>query len=98
MPVLVVLDRDGIGVAEHEALRARVGWEEGVPPGALFHVVAQTDDGMRAADLWESAEAFQCFVADRLVPAAAELGIPGGPRVDLRPTVDVFTPGYQPHG
>ena len=98
MPVLMVLDWDGIGVAEYEALRARVGWKEEVPPGALFHAAAKTDDGMRAVDLWESAEAFQRFVDERLVPAAAELGIPGAPRVDLRPTVDVFTPGYQPRG
>lgn len=96
MPVLMVMDWDGIGIPEYEALRQKVGWERDVPPGASFHVAVKTATGMRAVDLWDSADQLQAFETDRLIPAAVELGIPGQPRVELQPVHNLFTPGYRP--
>jgi hypothetical protein len=45
-------------------------------PGVLFHWAAQTDDGMRAVDVYESAEAADTLVAESIGPIAGEMGLP----------------------
>jgi hypothetical protein len=60
----------------------------------MFHVVAMTDNGVRVTDVWESAEAFDTFVRDRLMPGVKELGIPGEPQVEILPAHAVFAPAY----
>jgi hypothetical protein len=34
------------------------------PSGAISHWVAQTDDGMRVVDVWETREAYDQFAAE----------------------------------
>jgi hypothetical protein len=84
----------GIGAAEYEAARKHVDWEGDVPSGALFHVMAVTDKGVRVTDVWESAEAFDAFTRDRLMPGVKALGIPGEPRVEILPAHAIFAPGF----
>ena len=93
MAVMMQMTWDGIGLEEYEAARKHVNWEGDVPPGAMFHVVAATDSGVRVTDVWESAEAFDAFVRDRLMPGIQELGIPGEPQVEILPAHAVFNPG-----
>jgi hypothetical protein len=94
MAVMMQMIWNGIGAEEYEAVRKHVNWEGDVPPGGMFHVVAVTGDGVRVTDVWESAEAFDAFVQDRLMPGVKELGIPGEPQVEILPTHAVFAPGY----
>jgi hypothetical protein len=42
----------------------------------LFHWAAQTDDGMRAVDVYESREGADQLVQDHIGPVAARLGLP----------------------
>ena len=93
MAVMMQMTWDGIGLEEYEAARKHVNWEGDVPPGAMFHVVAATDSGVRVTDVWESAEAFDAFVRDRLMPGIQELGIPREPQVEILPAHAVFNPG-----
>jgi hypothetical protein len=93
MAVMMQMEWDGIGAEEYDAARQRVNWEGDVPPGALFHVVAVTDGGVRVTDVWESADQFNAFVRDRLMPGIKELGISGEPRIELIPTHAIFAPG-----
>jgi len=95
MAVMMVMEWPGIGTEEYEAARNEVNWEGDVPPGAMFHVVAVTDNGVRVTDVWESAEAFDAFVRDRLMPGMQKLGIPGEPRVEILPAHAVFAPAYE---
>ena len=95
MPVMMVMEWPGIGAEEYEAARKHVNWEGDVPPGAMFHAVAVTDSGVRVTDIWESAEAFDAFTRDRLMPGIKELGIPGEPNVELLPTHTIFAPAYE---
>jgi hypothetical protein len=44
-------------------------------PGCLFHCVTPTRDGFRGLDVWESSEAFDHFVRERLAPVLEHLGI-----------------------
>jgi hypothetical protein len=70
-----------------------------VPPPAAprYEVVAYlgaaTDTGVRVTDVWESAEQFDAFVRDRLMPGIKELGIPGEPRVEIHPLRELLAPG-----
>ena len=94
MAVMMQMEWPGIGAAEYEAARKAVNWEGDVPPGAMFHVVAVTDSGVRVTDVWESAEAFEAFVRDRLMPGVKELGIPGEPNVEILSAHRIFAPAY----
>ncbi len=62
MSVMMQMTWSGIGAEEFEAARKHVNWEGDVPPGAMFHVMAVTEGGVRVTDIWESAEAFNAFV------------------------------------
>jgi hypothetical protein len=54
------------------------------PAGLILHVAGPTDEGFRTIELWESAQAWQGFQAERLAPAIAALGGPTRPEPTLR--------------
>ena len=51
--------------------------------GGLFHWVAQTEDGIRVTDVWESREEFERFAAETIGPITQEVGVPGPPRMTI---------------
>ena len=51
MAVVMQMTWDGVGAEEYEAARKHVNWEGDVPDGAMFHVVAVTDSGVRVTDV-----------------------------------------------
>jgi hypothetical protein len=44
-------------------------------PGVLFHWVAETDDGMRAVDVYEDQAAADTLAQESIGPIAGELGL-----------------------
>src|SRR5581483_6540392 len=64
---------------QYEAARKLVNWEGQVPAGAIFHVAAFNQRGLRVTDLWESEEDMQAFVNTRLMPGVRQLGIQSNP-------------------
>jgi hypothetical protein len=94
MAVMMHMQWDGIGATEYDAVRKLVDWEGNPAPGGLFHIMAVNDDGISITDVWESAEEFEAFVHDRLMPGVKQLGISGEPRVEVQPAHAVFTPGF----
>ena len=61
------------------------------PPGALFHWVAATDDGIRVVDVWESREVFDTFAQEQIGPYTAQVGIPDPPEMtyyDVHNTIE----------
>ena len=85
MPVVMYMEWDAVAPEQYDAAREKVSWEVDVPQGAILHVPWFAHGGMRVLDLWESAEDFQRFVDDRLMPAVQEIGIQGEPRVEINP-------------
>lgn len=79
-----------VTVEQYEAVRARVGWEVNHPPGGVVHTCWFEGSDMRVMDVWDSAEAFNAFVQERLMPAVAELGLPGEPHVVIHPAHALF--------
>jgi hypothetical protein len=96
MPVVMIMEWEGVTPEQYDQARALVNWEGEPPAGGLYHVAAFDDQGLRVTDVWESAEHFQQFVAQRLMPGVKQLGIAGEPQVEIYPTHRVFTPGYTP--
>ena len=95
MAVAMFMEWDGVTREQYDAVRAIVNWEGDAPAGAMFHVAAITDQGLRVTDLWRSPEEFQTFVATRLMPGVKQVGIKGEPRVKVHPVHRLFTPGFR---
>ena len=57
---------------EYDQVDAKLGDE--TPEGAILHAAVDLGGGrMKSIDVWESAEHFQSFVQDRLIPAIADV-------------------------
>lgn len=65
---------------------------EGPPPsGLILHAAGPTDEGFRIISLWESEEAWQHFVADRL-------GGDAEPEAETPPVVRALRPAHIVYG
>jgi hypothetical protein len=75
---------------EYDQVNAKLG--DATPDGAILHAACDLGGGrMRAVDVWESAEAYQSFVQDKLIPAIAEVN-PDAPQAgepEIRETYDL---------
>jgi hypothetical protein len=94
--VVMIMEWDGVTRDQYEAARKLVNWEGNVPPGGNFHVAAFSDKGLRVTDVWDSAEQFNAFVNDRLMPGVKQIGIQGEPKVEIYPVHAIFAPAYRP--
>lgn len=74
---------------QYEALRREVQWEKDLPVGAVIHAAGFDDaGGIHVADVWESPEALNAFVEQRLQPAFQKLGLEP-PHVEVYPANNV---------
>ena len=87
MAVAVILENQGTQ-EDYEALGRELGVMETPPAGNLMHLALQTETGVRLVEVWESREAFDAFVRDRLRPARARLG--ARPPDDSTPPPQVY--------
>jgi hypothetical protein len=88
-------DADALAGGEQGSVRARAAGDQlggKRSPGAKFHVAWFGDDGFHVLDLWESAEEFQRFTEERLMPGVQKIGIQGQPRVEFAEAHAVFAP------
>jgi hypothetical protein len=93
MPVVMQMHWPEITIDLYEQTRERVGWERDVPAGAISHVAWMADDGFHVVDVWESAEEFDRFGRERLMPVVeGELGVTTEPHVTLTPAHAAFVP------
>ena len=96
MPVVMMMEWEGVTRDQYEAVRKHVGWETQVPAGGMYHVAAFSPKGLRVVDVWQSAEQFNRFVESRLLPGTRAVGIEGQPKTEILETHTIFTPGYRP--
>jgi hypothetical protein len=78
--------------AQYEQIRKKVNVEEETPQGAKFHVAWFGEDGLHVLDLWDSREAFEHFLEQRLMPAVQKLGIQGQSKVQFAQAHAMFAP------
>jgi hypothetical protein len=91
MAIVMHLRWEGITPEQYDQAREHVAWETDAPKGAVFHVASFSGGGIDVTDVWESAEEFQAFADQRLLPALkGKLGFPGEPVVTVEPAYRVF--------
>ena len=74
MPVAVEMTFPGATLDQYDQVMGLMALEQ-VPDGALFHWVAQTGDGLKVVDVWETREAFDAFAAEKIGPLSAQVGL-----------------------
>jgi hypothetical protein len=93
MAVVMRMDWPQVSPEQYENVREIVGWERDTPKGAIFHVSFFDDSGFKVVDVWESAEDFQSFVDNRLMPGIEQAGgVEGEPNVTITPVQAYFKP------
>lgn len=76
MAVAVIMDFEGGTLDQYDQVIERMGLQDGISPdNAHFHWVAQTEDGLRVVDVWETREAFDAFAQEQIGPFSAEAGL-----------------------
>jgi hypothetical protein len=81
MPVAIEMSFKGATLDQYDRTLEKMGLTPGgsPPPGAIYHWVARTDDGIRVVDVWETKEQFERFAQEQIGPYAREVGIEGEP-------------------
>jgi hypothetical protein len=90
MAVVVLLEFPGFTTADYDAVMGSIGLDGKLPPHAQFHVSGQAEDGLRIVDVWESAEAFQAFAEERIMPNLAANNIAGQPNIQIWPVHNIL--------
>ena len=95
MAIGVQQDFRGATLAQYDEVIGKMGFRPGGPgaPGAIFHWVAKTEDGIRVVDVWESREQFEKFAAAKIGPMTAQAGVPAPPKVTFFEIHNTLTKG-----
>jgi|SRR5450432_891648 hypothetical protein len=95
----LILEFDGIGRAEYEAVNAGLGIEMGnpkgdFPAGLIFHAGGEKPGGLVVFEVWESKQAQEQFMNERLGRALQAGGVSGPPsRVEWIDLASYVSPG-----
>ena len=74
MAVAFLLEIPGFTPEQSAAVLHELGLDKNPAAGQIFHLEGPMDGGMRVVDVWESPEAFQAFVQERLAAAFQKVG------------------------
>ena len=92
MAVAIVMDFPGATLDQYDAVLDGMGLEHrgSPPPGAIFHFVTRTDDGIRVIDIWEHQEDFDRFAQEQIGPQTQQAGFPGPPAMTVHEVHNYF--------
>ena len=90
MAVAMTMHWPGLTSDQYDALMAKLGLDANPPAGAILHAASETDDGIEVFDVWQTEQAFNGFLAQRLLPAVSELGITGEPAIAIVPLHNLY--------
>lgn len=79
MAVGIRLKFDGGTQEAYDAVHAAVEVDADPPKGLIVHSSGPIEGGWGVIDFWESREAFDAFVGERLMPRLEDLGDQGFP-------------------
>lgn len=85
MSVAMIMRWDGFTTEQYDKVRTMVDLDQNFPPGAKLHVVTHDGSALRVTDVWESGEALNTFVNNRLMPAIHSIGVTTQPEVEVYP-------------
>lgn len=95
MAVAVEQSFKGVTLDQYDQVIDMMGFQRGGKgaPQGLFHWVAKTDDGIRVVDVWDSAEAFERFAQEQIIPFTQQVGITEQPQVTITEIYNYLTAG-----
>ena len=70
---MMIMKWQGITASQYDEVRKIVNWEGNRPKGAIFHVASFGDNALHVTDIWESADDFNDFVQNRLMPGVMQV-------------------------
>lgn len=77
MAIAVESTFPGMTIDQYDEAIKRMGLTPGGRhPGALFHWVTATGDGVRVVDVWDSKEKWENFAQEQLAPISQQMGMP----------------------
>ena len=99
MATAMIMRWPGVSLDDYDEALVKVRWEEELPDGALFHIACHDGEALRITDIWESADHFQRFAEERLMPVVkGEMNLPGEPEVTLCEVHRMFAAKEIPSG
>lgn len=77
MAILITGEVPGLTTEQYDKVNDAMGIAGSASDidGLICHTACATDSGMAISDVWESQEAFERFINERLMPAFQQLGI-----------------------
>jgi hypothetical protein len=83
MAVALILDFKGMTLDQYDQILEKMGLtpDGETPPGAIFHWVAESDEGVRVVDVWEDRATFDKFAEEQIGPYSAEVGVTNPPEI-----------------
>jgi hypothetical protein len=95
MAVAVEMNFRGATLDQYDQVIEKMGLRQGgpLPPGAISHWVAKTDDGIRVVDVWETKEQFERFAQEQIGPYTREVGIEEEPEMRFYDVHNYLTAG-----
>ncbi len=90
MSVVVISVAPGVGPEQDAQMVAALDLENEPPAGGHPRIAGPTDAGWRIISVWDSAEAFDAFVRDRLTPMFEQVGR-ATPEFEISPIESLIT-------
>ena len=93
MAVGIRLKFDGGTQENYDAVHSAIGIDDNPPAGLIVHSAGPIEGGWGVIDFWESREAFDGFVGERLMPGIQGLGdqaFPSAPDVKEFPVQNLM--------
>jgi hypothetical protein len=88
MAVGILNDNPNLTPEFYDAVNDKMDVSGNPPAGLIFHSAGVADSGFRIFDVWQSQDAFDRFVEERLRPAVDELSEGQGPA--QMPQVEIY--------
>ena len=90
MAVAVRMRYPGMKPADYDRLMLSFGLDESPPIGEILHLAVERGERIEAWDVWQTAQAAEAFVENRLRPALRQLRLNVEPEFELMPLHNLY--------
>jgi hypothetical protein len=95
MATVMSMEWPGVAPEQYEQVMTILDLDANPPDGGVFHVSGFTGGSLRVLDVWESEQAWDRFLNERIMPAVEQAGIETQPQVEVYPAHNVYTPSIE---